>query len=41
MGIIPIGGFLLLVGFLLQAWRQGRLALKKTDAPQSSASPLR
>jgi TRAP-type C4-dicarboxylate transport system permease small subunit len=28
MGIIPIGGFLLLIEFLLQAWRQGRLALK-------------
>jgi len=41
VGVIPIGGFLLLVEFLLQAWRQGRLALKETDAPQSSASPLR
>ncbi|MGE5838857.1 MAG: TRAP transporter small permease [Deltaproteobacteria bacterium] len=28
MGIIPIGGFLLLVEFLLQAWRQGKTALK-------------
>jgi C4-dicarboxylate transporter DctQ subunit len=33
MGIIPIGGFLLLVEFLLQAWRQGALALKGKDAP--------
>jgi TRAP-type C4-dicarboxylate transport system permease small subunit len=32
MGIIPIGGFLLLVEFLLQAWRQGRIALKGTGA---------
>jgi len=31
MGIIPIGGFLLLVEFLLQARQQARLALKKTD----------
>jgi TRAP-type C4-dicarboxylate transport system permease small subunit len=29
-GVIPIGGFLLLVDFLLQAWRQGRFALKGT-----------
>ena len=41
MGIIPIGGFLLLVEFLLQARQQARLALKETDAPQSGASPLR
>ena len=34
MGIIPIGGFLLLVEFLLQAWRQGKLALKETDTPE-------
>jgi C4-dicarboxylate transporter DctQ subunit len=33
MGIIPIGGFLLLVEFLLQARQQARLALKKTDTP--------
>ena len=33
MGIIPIGGFLLLVEFLLQAWRQGTVAFKGTDAP--------
>ena len=33
MGIIPIGGLLLLVEFLLQAWRQGALALKGKDAP--------
>jgi TRAP-type C4-dicarboxylate transport system permease small subunit len=32
MGIIPIGGFLLLVEFILQAWHQGRLALKGTTA---------
>ena len=41
MGIIPIGGFLLLVEFLLQAWRQGRLALKETDAPQGDGSAHR
>ena len=34
MGIIPIGGFLLLVEFLLQAWRQGRLALKEPERPR-------
>jgi C4-dicarboxylate transporter DctQ subunit len=33
MGIIPIGGFLLLVEFLLQARQQARLALKETDTP--------
>ena len=33
MGIIPIGGFLLLVEFLLQARQQARLALKKADTP--------
>ncbi|MCU0596687.1 MAG: TRAP transporter small permease [Desulfobacterota bacterium] len=33
MGIIPIGGFLLLVEFLLQAWQQGRLVLRKPDTP--------
>jgi TRAP-type C4-dicarboxylate transport system permease small subunit len=33
MGIIPIGGFLLLVEFLLQAWRQSRIAWKETDVP--------
>jgi len=33
MGIIPIGGFLLLVEFLLQARQQARIALKKTDTP--------
>ena len=33
IGIIPIGGFLLLVEFLLQAWRYGKPALKGTDAP--------
>jgi len=38
MGIIPIGGFLLLVQFLIQAWRQGRLALKGTPAPQGDGS---
>ena len=41
MGIIPIGGFLLLVGFLLQAWRQGRLALKETDPSQCDGSAHR
>jgi TRAP-type C4-dicarboxylate transport system permease small subunit len=35
IGIIPIGGFLLLVEFLLQAWRQGTVAFKGTDPPQS------
>jgi TRAP-type C4-dicarboxylate transport system permease small subunit len=38
MGIIPIGGFLLLVEFLLQAWRQGSLALKGLDFPQGDGS---
>lgn len=33
MGIIPIGGFLLLVEFLLQAWQQGRLVLRKPGTP--------
>ena len=33
MGIIPIGGFLLLVEFLLQAWQQGRLLFRETDTP--------
>ena len=33
MGIIPIGGFLLLVEFLLQARQQARLALRETDTP--------
>jgi len=31
MGIIPIGGLLLLVEFLLQAWRYGKRALKETE----------
>jgi len=34
IGIIPIGGFLLLLEFLLQAWRQGRLALKGPALPR-------
>ena len=38
MGIVPIGGFLLLVEFLLQAWRYGTLALKETNAPQGDVS---
>jgi len=38
MGIIPIGGCLLLVEFLIQAWRQGRLALKGTPAPEGDGS---
>jgi TRAP-type C4-dicarboxylate transport system permease small subunit len=38
IGIIPIGGFLLLVGFLLQAWQQGKCALKETDAAQADVS---
>ena len=41
MGIIPIGGFLLLVEFLLQARQQARLALKETDAPPGDGSPHR
>jgi C4-dicarboxylate transporter DctQ subunit len=41
MGIIPIGGFLLLVEFLLQARQQARLALKETDTPQGDGSPHR
>jgi C4-dicarboxylate transporter DctQ subunit len=32
MGIIPIGGLPLLVEFLLQAWRYGKLALKETES---------
>jgi C4-dicarboxylate transporter, DctQ subunit len=41
IGIIPIGGFLLLVEFLLQAWQQGRLALKETDPPPGGGSTHR
>jgi C4-dicarboxylate transporter DctQ subunit len=41
MGIIPIGGFLLLVEFLLQARQQARLALKETDTPPGDGSPHR
>jgi C4-dicarboxylate transporter DctQ subunit len=41
IGIIPIGGFLLLVEFLLQARQQARLALKETDTPQGDGSPHR
>lgn len=41
IGIIPIGGFLLLVEFLLQAWQQARLALKETDTPPGDGSPHR
>jgi C4-dicarboxylate transporter DctQ subunit len=41
VGIIPIGGFLLLVEFLLQARQQARLALKETDTPQGDGSPHR
>ena len=38
MGIIPIGGFLVLVEFLLQAWQQGRLAFRKTGTPHGEGS---
>ena len=41
MGIIPIGGFLLMVEFLLQARQQARLALKETDTPPGDGSPHR
>jgi TRAP-type C4-dicarboxylate transport system permease small subunit len=41
MGIIPIGGFLLLVEFLLQARQQARLALKETDTPPADGLPHR
>jgi TRAP-type C4-dicarboxylate transport system permease small subunit len=41
MGIIPIGGFLLLVEFLLQARQQARLALKERDTPPADGSPHR
>jgi len=41
IGIIPIGGFLLLVEFLLQAWRQGTVALKKTGPRQGDVSAPR
>jgi TRAP-type C4-dicarboxylate transport system permease small subunit len=37
MGIIPLGGFLLLVEFLLLAWRQARFALRDAKGPQGEA----
>ena len=40
MGIIPIGGILLLVEFLLQAWRQGRLAWKGPGGPHGRAAAI-
>jgi TRAP-type C4-dicarboxylate transport system permease small subunit len=41
IGIIPIGGFLLLVEFGLQVWKQGRLALRGTDSFQGDGSGIR